>query len=37
MPLALSITDLHKSFNGNEVIKGMSLEAKKGDVEAPRS
>ena len=32
MTLALSITDLHKSFNENEVIKGMSLEANKGDV-----
>ncbi|MFT5930815.1 MAG: arginine/ornithine transport system ATP-binding protein [Oceanospirillaceae bacterium] len=32
MTLALSITDLHKSFNENEVIKGMSLQANKGDV-----
>jgi len=32
MTLALSITDLHKSFNENEVIKGMSLTANKGDV-----
>ena len=32
MTLALSITDLHKSFNDIEVIKGMSLEANKGDV-----
>jgi arginine/ornithine transport system ATP-binding protein len=32
MTLALSITDLHKSFNDNEVIKGMSLQANKGDV-----
>ena len=32
MTLAISITDLHKSFNENEVIKGMSLEANKGDV-----
>lgn len=32
MTLALSIIDLHKSFNENEVIKGMSLEANKGDV-----
>ena len=32
MILALSITDLHKSFNENEVIKGMSLQANKGDV-----
>ncbi|MDC1340412.1 ABC transporter ATP-binding protein [Oceanospirillaceae bacterium] len=32
MTLALSISDLHKSFNQNEVIKGMSLDANKGDV-----
>jgi ABC-type histidine transport system ATPase subunit len=32
MTLALSITDLHKSFNETEVIRGMSLEAAKGDV-----
>ncbi len=32
MTLALSITDLHKSFDDNEVIKGMSLTANKGDV-----
>ena len=32
MTLALSITDLHKSFNENNVIKGMSLQANKGDV-----
>jgi len=32
MTLALSITDLHKNFNENEVIKGMSLEANQGDV-----
>jgi ABC-type histidine transport system ATPase subunit len=32
MTLALSITDLHKSFNENDVIKGMSLQANKGDV-----
>lgn len=32
MTSALSITDLHKSFNEIEVIKGMSLEANKGDV-----
>ena len=32
MTSALSISDLHKSFNNIEVIKGMSLEANKGDV-----
>lgn len=32
MTSALSITDFHKSFNEIEVIKGMSLEANKGDA-----
>ena len=32
MTSVLSITDLHKSFNEIEVIKGMSLEANKGDA-----
>ncbi len=29
---ALNITDLHKTFGQNEVLKGISLEAHKGDV-----
>lgn len=29
---AISIKDLHKRFGAFEVLKGISLEAKKGDV-----
>lgn len=29
---ALKIDDLHKSFGEHEVIKGVSMEAQKGDV-----
>jgi arginine/ornithine transport system ATP-binding protein len=29
---ALNIKDLHKTFGQNEVLKGISLEAHKGDV-----
>jgi len=29
---AISITDLHKTFGENEVLKGVSLHAKQGDV-----
>ena len=29
---ALRIDDLHKSFGAHEVIKGVSMEAQKGDV-----
>ena len=28
----LEITDIHKSFNRNEVLKGVSIQVKKGDV-----
>ncbi|MFZ1468781.1 MAG: ATP-binding cassette domain-containing protein, partial [Paracoccaceae bacterium] len=28
----LKVVDLHKSFGAHEVIKGVSLEAQKGDV-----
>ena len=31
-PAALKIKDLHKSFGSHEVIKGISLEAQKGEV-----
>ena len=31
-PAALKIDDLHKSFGSHEVIKGVSMEAQKGDV-----
>ncbi|MFG6592656.1 ABC transporter ATP-binding protein [Sulfitobacter sp. 1A12157] len=31
-PTALKIKDLHKSFGSHEVIKGISLEAQKGEV-----
>ena len=31
-PSALKIDDLHKSFGNHEVIKGVSMEAHKGDV-----
>ena len=31
-PAALKIDDLHKSFGEHEVIKGVSMEAQKGDV-----
>ena len=31
-PAALRIDDLHKSFGNHEVIKGVSMEAMKGDV-----
>jgi phospholipid/cholesterol/gamma-HCH transport system ATP-binding protein len=30
----ISIDDLHKSFDGNEVLRGISLEIKKGEVVA---
>ncbi len=29
---ALNIKELHKTFGQNEVLKGISLEARKGDV-----
>lgn len=29
---ALKVDDLHKSFGNHEVIKGVCLEAQKGDV-----
>lgn len=32
MSSVLSITDLHKTFGDNEVLKGVSLSAQKGDV-----
>lgn len=31
-PAALKVKDLHKSFGSHEVIKGVSLEAQKGEV-----
>ena len=31
-PIALSVTDLHKQFGDFEVLKGVSLEAAKGEV-----
>ncbi|MCK0139639.1 ATP-binding cassette domain-containing protein [Aliiroseovarius sp. F47248L] len=31
-PAALKVDDLHKSFGAHEVIKGVSMEAKKGEV-----
>ncbi|SEF15108.1 amino acid ABC transporter ATP-binding protein, PAAT family [Rhizobiales bacterium GAS191] len=31
-PIALRLTDLHKSFGGLEVLKGISLEAREGEV-----
>ncbi len=31
-PAALKVKDLHKSFGSHEVIKGVSLEARKGEV-----
>ncbi|MEN3931071.1 ABC transporter ATP-binding protein [Microvirga sp. W0021] len=30
--VALKVSGIHKSFNGNEVLKGISLEAHEGDV-----
>lgn len=30
--VALEVKDLHKHFGQNEVLKGISLEANKGDV-----
>ena len=32
VPLALSITNLHKSFSKLEALKGVYLKAKQGDV-----
>jgi ABC-type histidine transport system ATPase subunit len=32
MPAAISITDLHKTFGDNQVLKGVSLTAHQGDV-----
>jgi len=32
VPCALAVEDIHKSFGNHEVLKGISLEAKKGDV-----
>ncbi|WP_108723167.1 ABC transporter ATP-binding protein [Mesorhizobium sp. ORS 3428] len=32
MPAAISVKDMHKSFGDHEVLKGISLEAHKGDV-----
>jgi ABC-type sugar transport system ATPase subunit len=34
LPVALSITNLHKSFGGREVVKGLSLSARLGHVTA---
>ena len=34
VPLALSITNLHKSFSKLEALKGVNLKAKQGDVTA---
>ena len=31
-PAALKVKDLHKSFGSHEVIKGVSLDAQKGEV-----
>ena len=31
-PAAVSVTDIHKSFGNLEVLKGISMEAQKGDV-----
>lgn len=31
-PAAISITDLHKTFGNNQVLKGVSLDAHQGDV-----
>ncbi len=31
-PAALQVNDLHKSFGNHHVIKGVSMEAQKGDV-----
>jgi octopine/nopaline transport system ATP-binding protein len=31
-PVALSVTDIRKSFGSHEVLKGISLEAREGDV-----
>jgi octopine/nopaline transport system ATP-binding protein len=31
-PVSLSISDIHKSFGSLEVLKGISLDARKGDV-----
>ncbi len=31
-PVTLSATDIHKSFGAMEVLKGISLQAHKGDV-----
>lgn len=28
----IRLTNIHKSFNDNEVLKGVSLEVQKGDV-----
>lgn len=30
--IILSVTDLHKSYNGKEVVKGISFEVKRGEV-----
>ncbi len=32
VPCALAVEDIHKSFGNHEVLKGISLTAKKGDV-----
>lgn len=32
LPTTLNVSSLHKSFGANQVLKGISLEAKKGDV-----
>jgi len=32
VPCALAVEDIHKSFGNHEVLKGISLKAKKGDV-----
>ncbi|MBM7325918.1 ATP-binding cassette domain-containing protein, partial [Agrobacterium sp. S2] len=32
VPCALAVDDIHKSFGSNEVLKGISLKAHKGDV-----
>lgn len=32
LPPAVSILDLHKRFGTNEVLKGISVEAEKGEV-----
>lgn len=31
-PCALAVEDIHKSFGNQEVLKGISLTARKGDV-----